>query len=92
MSVKRMICKKCGAIFTPETYREKITGTCSKEKCWVPSSDTENIEYLKEDQFKYKFNCLKCNEIIYTDNPATRLCRNCRQKNKRIFIGPYTKK
>ena len=92
MVLKRMICKKCGDIFIPETYREKITGTCSKEDCWVPSSDTENIKYVKEDQYKYKFTCLKCNEIIYTNTASTRLCNTCRQKNKRIHVGPYTKK
>ncbi|MFH1728097.1 MAG: hypothetical protein ABIA04_06735 [Pseudomonadota bacterium] len=84
--IARLICKKCGKIFIPLTYRESVTGTCSDDDCYVSFSDTDDKEHVQADLYKYSFNCLKCDEKIFTNEISDRLCSKCREKNKRTRI------
>ena len=70
----------------PETLRERSTGTCDREECYVSFNDTENIKYHEQSFVKYKFSCLKCGQSIHTDDRSERLCENCRAKNKKYMV------
>jgi hypothetical protein len=82
----RMICKKCHKIFIPETYRERTTGTCNKEECYTPFTEVANLKFYEKDFNKYKFRCLKCDKIIYTNDITERLCEKCRGVNRKYYI------
>ena len=77
-----MICKVCSDVFTPETYRERITGTCDKEACWRPFNDTDDLQFVEEDLFQYKFKCLRCGVKILTNTKGERICQECKKKKR----------
>lgn len=81
--VKRMICKICGALFVPETYRERVTGTCAQDSCYVPFSDVGNVQHYHKDFVHYHFACLRCGGQIATNDKTERLCTKCRKRNSK---------
>ena len=74
----RLVCKKCNCLFEPQTLRERVTGTCEKDECYVPFSDDKDVKHYVNDYTKYHFKCLKCSEQIHTNDISERLCPKCR--------------
>ncbi|OGQ96313.1 MAG: hypothetical protein A2284_18000 [Deltaproteobacteria bacterium RIFOXYA12_FULL_61_11] len=87
---RRLFCRCCGRQFAPETLRERLTGTCSDERCYLPFSEAsaDKIQHDYKDYTAFRFTCLGCGVTIATGDKSERLCPRCRRRNRRYSSIP----